>query len=136
VERVENFCTPADWMRGYNEINDFEDQLIQGGAVVIKFWLAITPEEQLRRFKERQKVTYKNFKITDEDWRNRDKWPLYEQAVEDMINRTSTDQSPWHVVASDNKQFTRIEVLQTICKRLEAALEARGKPGKAKKAGK
>lgn len=132
VERVENFCSPSDWMRAYNEINEFEDQLIQDGAIVIKFWLAITPEEQLRRFKERQKVSYKNFKITDEDWRNREKWPLYEQAVEDMVERTSPDQSPWHLVASDNKRLARIEVLQTICRRLETALNAMGSPGSGK----
>jgi polyphosphate:AMP phosphotransferase len=123
VERVEGFCTPQDWMRGYDEINDFEEQLTQSGAIVVKLWMAITPDEQLRRFKERQATAYKNFKITDEDWRNRDKWPLYEQAVQDMIDRTSTDVAPWHIVASNDKLFSRIQALTHLCERLEQALD-------------
>ena len=125
VERVEGFCSEADWMRGYDEINEFEEQLAQAGAIVIKFWLAITPQEQLRRFEERQATPYKNFKITDEDWRNRDKWPQYETAVGDMIDRTSNDISPWHVVASNDKLFSRIEVLRHFCERLEQALQSK-----------
>jgi polyphosphate:AMP phosphotransferase len=122
VERVEGYCTPSEWMRAYDEINDFEEQLAQSGAVVVKFWLAITPDEQLRRFEERKAVAYKNFKITEDDWRNRDKWPLYERAVEDMIDRTSTDVAPWHVVASDDKLFARIATLTHLCERLEQVL--------------
>jgi AMP-polyphosphate phosphotransferase len=122
VERVEGFCSEADWMRGYHEINDFEEQLTQSGAIVVKFWLAITAKEQLRRFRLREKTSYKRFKITDEDWRNRKKWPAYERAVADMIGRTSTDHAPWNVVASDDKLFSRIEVLEKLCERLEAAL--------------
>lgn len=123
VERVEGFCSEADWMRAYDEINGYEEELAESGAVIVKFWLAITPEEQLRRFRERQETPHKNYKITDDDWRNRDKWPLYERAVEDMIDRTSTQVAPWHVVASNDKLFARIEVLQTLCERLEQALD-------------
>jgi polyphosphate:AMP phosphotransferase len=123
VERVEGFCTEADWMRGYGEINDFEEQLAEAGAVVVKFWLAITTEEQLRRFDERKNTPYKQYKITEDDWRNRARWPLYARAVGDMIDRTSTRNAPWHVVASDDKLWSRIEVLRTLCERLEAALD-------------
>jgi polyphosphate:AMP phosphotransferase len=122
VERVEGFCGESDWMRGYHEINDFEEQLTQAGAIVVKFWLAITAREQLKRFRAREKTSYKRYKITDEDWRNRKKWPAYERAVGDMIDRTSTDHSPWHVVASDDKLFSRIEVLERLCDRLDRAL--------------
>ncbi|WP_382220226.1 polyphosphate:AMP phosphotransferase [Hydrogenophaga atypica] len=122
VERVEGFCTEAAWMRAYGEINEFEEQLSEAGAVVVKFWLAITPEEQLRRFEERKNTAHKQYKITEDDWRNRAKWPLYAQAVGDMIDRTSTRTAPWHVIASDDKLWSRIEVLRTLCERLEAAL--------------
>ena len=122
VERVEKFCTPTDWMRAYEEINAFESQLADAGAIVCKFWLSITPAEQLRRFKARQDTPYKRFKITDEDWRNRKRWPQYEQAVNDMIERTSTDHAPWDVVASDHKAFSRVETLERLCQRIEAAL--------------
>ncbi len=121
VERVEGLCAENDWMRAFDEINAFEEQLAESGAVVVKFWLAITLDEQLRRFKQRQATPYKNFKITDDDWRNRDKWPQYERAVGDMIDRTSTDVAPWHVVATNNKLFARIEVLAHLCERLEQA---------------
>ena len=126
VERVEGFCQADDWMRAYDEINAFEEQLGGAGAVVVKFWLAVTPQEQLKRFKLRQDTPYKNFKITDEDWRNREKWPQYERAVGDMVDRTSTDVAPWHIVASDDKLFSRIQVLSILCERLEQALDAAG----------
>jgi AMP-polyphosphate phosphotransferase len=122
VERVEGFCTEADWMRGYHEINDFEEQLVESGAVVVKLWLAISSAEQLRRFKARQATPYKRFKITDEDWRNRKKWPAYERAVNDMIERTSTDAAPWNVVASDDKLFARIEAIERLHDTMKAAL--------------
>ena len=122
VERVEGFCSEADWMRAYHEINDFEEQLTESGAIVAKFWLAITPKEQLRRFKLRAGTAHKRYKITDEDWRNRKKWPAYERAVSDMIDRTSTEPSPWHVVASDDKLHSRIEVLEKLCDFVEARL--------------
>jgi polyphosphate kinase 2 (PPK2 family) len=129
VERVEGFCSEADWTRAYDEINAFEEQLIEAGTVVVKFWLAITQAEQLRRFESRQETPYKMHKITPEDWRNRDKWPLYARAVDDMIERTSTDLAPWHIVASDDKLWSRIEVLRLLCEQLEAGLEPSSKNG-------
>jgi polyphosphate:AMP phosphotransferase len=123
VERVEQFCSEADWMRAYGEINDFESQLARHDIVVVKFWLAISKDEQLRRFKEREKVGFKRFKITDEDWRNRDKWDDYERAVCDMVDRTSTEVAPWTLVEANDKYFARIKVLKTVYDRIEAALE-------------
>ena len=114
VERVEGFCSQADWMRAYSEINDFEEQLVQNGAVMFKYWLHITKDEQLRRFKERQKTSFKRFKITDEDWRNRDKWADYEAAVCDMVDRTSTEISPWTIVEAQDKPFARIKLLKSL----------------------
>ncbi len=122
VERVERFCSEADWMRAYPEINDFEEQLAESGAIVAKFWLAITPKEQLARFKAREVTPHKRFKITPEDWRNRKKWPAYEQAVNDMLDRTSTEHAPWNVVASDDKLWSRIEVLERLVETLEKRL--------------
>jgi polyphosphate kinase 2 (PPK2 family) len=122
VERVEKFCAEPDWMRAYEEINSFEEQLAESGAIVVKFWMAITPDEQLRRFGERKATAHKQFKITEEDWRNRKKWPQYEKAVAEMIDRTSTDIAPWHVVASDDKLFSRIEVLRYLCERIEKGI--------------
>jgi len=122
VERVEKFASEFDWMRAYHEINDFEEQLTEAGAIVAKFWLAITPAEQLRRFRARQNTPYKRFKITAEDWRNRKKWPAYERAVNDMIERTSTDHAPWNVIASDDKLFARIEVLERLRAAMKTAL--------------
>ena len=121
VERVEGFCSEADWMRAYAEINDFEDTLADAGAVVVKFWLSISLDEQLARFEARAAEPHKRFKITDEDWRNRERWPSYERAVCDMIDRTSTERSPWTLVEADNKRYARIKVLRTVCERLEAA---------------
>jgi len=122
VERVEGFCGVADWMRAYSEINDFEEQLVRGGAIVCKFWLQITAEEQLKRFTLRQKTSFKRFKITEEDWRNRKKWGEYEQAVCDMIDRTSTEIAPWTVVEAEDKYFARVKILRTIVERVQAAL--------------
>ena len=122
VERVEGYCKHADWMRAYGEINDFEEQLQRNKTMVIKFWLSISQEEQLRRFKEREKISFKRFKITDEDWRNREKWSDYEVAVCDMIDRTSTEIAPWTMVEANDKQFARIKVLRTLCERIEKAL--------------
>ncbi|GAB2182492.1 polyphosphate:AMP phosphotransferase [Denitratisoma sp. agr-D3] len=123
VERVEGFCTEADWMRAYAEINDFEEQLSRNGAIVLKFWLAISKDEQYRRFKEREKTRFKRFKITEEDWRNRDKWDDYETAVCDMVDRTSTGHAPWTLVEANDKNFARIKVLRTLCERLENELK-------------
>ncbi|TNC99502.1 MAG: hypothetical protein FD121_238 [Gallionellaceae bacterium] len=123
VERVEKFCSEADWMRAYGEINDFEEQLTNSGAVVLKFWLAITKEEQLRRFKEREKIGFKRFKITEEDWRNREKWDAYERAVCDMVDRTSTEIAPWTLVEANDKNFARLKILKTLCDRIESAMK-------------
>ena len=122
VERVEGLCSEAEWLRAYNEINDFEAQLLDGGIVLVKFWLAISKDEQARRFEARRDVAYKRFKITDEDWRNRDKWEEYVQAVGDMVDRTSTDYAPWTLVEAEDKRYGRLKVLRTICARLEARL--------------
>jgi len=122
VERVEGYCPRADWMRAYGEINDFEEQLVRNRTVVVKFWLSISKAEQLKRFKEREKVGFKRFKITDEDWRNRDKWDEYEQAVCDMIDRTSSEIAAWTLVEANDKYYARIKVLKTVCERIEKAL--------------
>ncbi|MFG1266685.1 polyphosphate:AMP phosphotransferase [Xanthobacter sp. DSM 14520] len=122
VERVEGLCGPDDWGRAYGEINDFEAQLTRAGYVVVKFWLAISQEEQARRFEEREKIAYKRFKLTPEDWRNREKWPLYEAAVTEMVDRTSTREAPWTLVEAEDKHFARVKVLKTVADRLEAAL--------------
>ena len=122
VERVEGFCTEADWLRAYAEINDFEHQLSGAGVIVVKFWLQISAEEQLRRFKEREATDFKRFKITDEDWRNREKWDAYDTAVCDMVDRTSTGLAPWTLVEANDKNYARVKVLRTICDRLEAVL--------------
>jgi polyphosphate kinase 2 (PPK2 family) len=110
-------------MRAYGEINDFEEQLVRNRTVVVKFWLAISKQEQLKRFKEREKIGFKRFKITEEDWRNRDKWDLYQQAVCDMIDRTSTEIAPWTLVEANDKNYARIKILKTVCKRIEQALD-------------
>jgi polyphosphate:AMP phosphotransferase len=122
VERVEKFAAVPDWMRAYHEINQFESQLVDAGAIVLKFWLAITKEEQLKRFKAREKIVFKSFKITDEDWRNRKKWAAYEQAVCDMVERTGTADAPWHLVPANDKQYARVEVLRCVCEALEQRL--------------
>ena len=122
VERVEGFCSEADWMRAYAEINDFEEQLIEAGAVVVKFWLAISKDEQLARFQAREAEPHKRFKISAEDWRNREKWDDYRRAVCDMVDRTSTERAPWTLVEADDKHFARIKILRTLCERIEAAL--------------
>ena len=109
-------------MRAYREINDFEEQLVEAGDIVLKFWLTITKEEQLRRFHEREKTPFKSFKITPEDWRNRKKWNDYERAVCDMIERTSNDCAPWILVAANNKYSARIMILKALCERMAAAL--------------
>lgn len=123
VERVEGFCSKVDWMRAYSEINDFEGQLVRHNIVVVKFWLSISKEEQLLRFNEREKIGFKRFKITEEDWRNRNKWDEYEHAVCDMVDRTSTEIAPWTLVEANDKNFARIKILKTLCKRIEAAMK-------------
>ncbi|EHM10573.1 polyphosphate:AMP phosphotransferase [Thermanaerovibrio velox DSM 12556] len=123
VERIEGFCTEPEWRRAFGEINEMEDQWADFGAVIIKFWLHITQEEQLRRFKERQENPLKQWKITEEDWRNRDKWDLYEEAAEEMFMRTSTPNAPWVLVEGNCKRFARIKVLKEVIKMAEAKLK-------------
>ena len=122
VERVEGFAAPPVWMRAYAEINDFEERLVEHRVVVAKFWLAISQEEQLRRFEEREKTGFKRFKITDEDWRNRKKWPQYEAAVCEMVDRTSTEIAPWHLIEANDKAYARIKTMKTLCDQIEAAM--------------
>jgi polyphosphate kinase 2 (PPK2 family) len=122
VERVEGFARPDEWQRAYAEINEFERQLVEFGTIICKFWVHLSPEEQLRRFEERQNVPYKAWKLTDEDWRNREKWPQYEQAADEMLMRTSTPAAPWTIVESEDKRFGRIKALQTVVLRLEDEL--------------
>jgi polyphosphate:AMP phosphotransferase len=126
VERVEGFCSERDWMRAYPEINDFERQLVDNGTILVKFWLQISKVEQLRRFREREKTSFKRFKITAEDWRNREKWNEYHQAVCDMIEQTSTEVAPWTLVAANDKYKARIDVLKTVVRSVEAALTKKG----------
>ena len=122
VERVEGFAKDQEWMRSYLEINSFEEMLVNHGISIFKFWLHISPEEQLRRFEEREKIAYKRHKITDEDWRNREKWDDYKVAVNEMVARTSTSYAPWTLVPGNDKRFARIEVLKTVCEGLEKVL--------------
>ena len=123
VERVEGFASEHEWRRAYTEIDEFEDQLVDHGTVLVKYWIHITQDEQLRRFKEREKEKYKQWKLTDEDWRNRAKWPDYERAVNEMVERTSTRGAPWTVVEGNDKYFARLKVLKTLCNSLADAIE-------------
>lgn len=122
VERVEGFARPDEWRRAYVEINEFERQLIDFGTIICKFWMHISPEEQLRRFEARRNVPYKAWKLTAEDWRNREKWSLYEAAADEMLLRTSTPAAPWTIVEAEDKHFARIKVLRTVAQRLESEL--------------
>jgi polyphosphate kinase 2 (PPK2 family) len=124
VERIEGYCSQPAWMRAYREINDFEEQLVESGVIVTKFWLSISGEEQLRRFKEREQIAFKRFKITEEDWRNREKWEDYVRAASDMIERTGTQLAPWTMVEAEDKNYARIKVLKTLCEAVEAAIKA------------
>jgi polyphosphate:AMP phosphotransferase len=129
VERVEKFCGEADWMRAYSEINDFEEQLVRNNTVIAKFWLQVSKAEQLRRFNERAKTSFKRFKITDEDWRNRKKWNAYRLAADDMVERTSTSIAPWTLVGANDKYHARITVLKALCARIEEGLDGLKKRG-------
>lgn len=125
VERVEGFCSEEDWRRAYQEINEFEYSLARHGAVVVKFWLHISPDEQLRRFERRERIPFKNYKITDEDWRNRAKWPQYVEAVGDMVRQTSTPYAPWTIVEANEKPHARVKVLETTVSAIQAALDSK-----------
>lgn len=123
VERLEGFCSENDWKRAYNEINEFEKELTDWGAVIIKFWVQIDKDTQLERFTERQNTPEKQWKITDEDWRNREKWDVYETAINEMIRKTSTKFAPWHILESVDKKYARIKALQIIVDELEKRLK-------------
>ncbi|HEY3291117.1 MAG TPA: hypothetical protein VGK87_13385 [Anaerolineae bacterium] len=122
VERVEGFCNTEAWMRAFSEINQFERHLTDFGTIIIKFWMHISQEEQLKRFKDRESIDYKSWKLTDEDWRNRGKWEDYERAVEDMLLKTSTLRAPWTIVEANDKNYGRIKVLKTIVDKLTQEL--------------
>ena len=122
VERVEGFAKPQEWTRAFAEINQFEEQLSGHGVILLKFYLHISPDEQLARFREREKIPYKRHKITDEDWRNRDKWGAYEQAINEMVGRTSTSDAPWSLIGANDKRWARVSVVRTIRQRLEERL--------------
>ena len=122
VERIEGFADEREWRRAYAEINDFEEQLIEHGIILMKYWIQISKEEQLARFQVRAETPHKRWKLTDEDWRNREKWDLYQQAAHDMVQYTSTHKAPWVLVEGDDKRFARIKVLKSLCQRMEALL--------------
>ena len=125
VERVEKFAKEEEWRRAYSEINDFEEHLVSSGVLLLKFWLHVDPDEQLARFKLREQTPHKAWKLTDEDWRNRDKRQEYEEAVDDMIQRTSSTIAPWFLVEGNNKYYARVKVLTTVCDQLEAQLKSK-----------
>ena len=133
VERIEGFCTEAEWKRAYQEINEMEAHMANSGAVVMKFWLHIDKDEQERRFKERMENPAKQWKITDEDWRNREKWDLYEEAVNEMLIRTSTTYAPWIVVEGNDKYYARVKVVRTVVDALEKKIKEVKKAKKEKK---
>jgi polyphosphate:AMP phosphotransferase len=126
VERVEGFADTSVWSRAYHEINHFESELVESGIVLIKFWLHISPDMQLQRFKERESTPYKQHKITDEDWRNREKWSAYEMAVNDMVFRTGTEVAPWTLVSAEDKYSARLQVLSTVIEQLKQTLGESG----------
>ena len=128
VERVEGFATEEQWRRAYGEIADFENSLAAEGMILVKFWMHISPEEQLHRFEKRQDDPLKSWKITDDDWRNREKRPLYEEAVEDMLERTEHEQAPWHLVEGDDKRFARVKVIETVNAEVERGMRECGFP--------
>ena len=126
VERVEGFATPQQWERGYDEIVQFERGLVLEGTILVKFWMHISPEEQLRRFEARQRDPLKSWKLTDEDWRNRDRWGEYAAAVEDMLERTEHELGPWELVAGEDKRHARVTVLETLIRHIEEGMQVNG----------
>ncbi len=114
VERIEGFCTEAEWKRAYREISDFERTLVDNGTVLLKFWLHVSKEEQLRRFRAREKDPFKEYKISDEDWRNRKKWDAYVAAADEMFRKTHKGKAPWHAVAGEDKWHARLQVVRTV----------------------
>ncbi|MGJ6961979.1 polyphosphate kinase 2 family protein [Streptosporangium sp. G11] len=126
VERVEGFATEEQWSRAYGEIVEFERTLAAEGMIMVKFWMHVSEEEQLKRFQDRAGDPLRAWKLTDEDWRNREKRPQYEVAVEEMLARTDHPKAPWHVVPGDDKRLARVTVVETVCAAIEAELAARG----------
>ena len=122
VERVEKFAKKEEWQRAYREINEFEKTLTDDGLVLVKFWIHISKKEQLDRFKKREKDPWKNWKLTDEDWRNREKWDAYIEALEEMFEKTDTDYAPWTIIEGNWKWWARIKALKTVVNRIEAQL--------------
>jgi len=122
VERVEGFCNADEWRRAFREINEFEEHQHSAGTVICKFWLHITKEEQIRRFRSRETDPFRSYKLTEEDWRNRAKWPQYSEAVEDMLLHTSTQYAPWTVVEGNDKYYARVKVVRTIVEAIEQRL--------------
>ena len=125
VERLEGFCAEDDWKRAFNEINEFENELVEAGVVLIKFWVQIDSETQLARFTDRQNTPEKQWKLTEEDWRNREKWPQYEEAIDEMLQKTSTKNAPWFIIESNDKKYARIKALRIVIDALEKACEER-----------
>jgi polyphosphate kinase 2 (PPK2 family) len=126
VERVEGYATEEDWRRAYGEIVDLEDTLAAEGTIIVKFWMHVSPQEQLRRFESREKDPYRAWKLTDEDWRNRGRREEYEAAVEEMLERTDTAVAPWQVIAGENKRWARVAVVRAVCEAIEKGLRAHG----------
>jgi len=122
VERVEGYATKEQWKRAYEEIVQFERALVLEGVIIVKFWLQISPEEQLRRFQNREKVAVKRWKLTDEDWRNRDKTEQYDQAIDEMFTRTNHELAPWHIVSGEQKKWARVQVVEILNKRIEEGI--------------
>jgi polyphosphate kinase 2 (PPK2 family) len=127
VERVEGFAQEAEWRRAYQEINEFERSLANYGTVLVKFWFHVSPEVQLARFKERESSDYKRYKITEEDWRNREKWDPYRTAVSDAIVNCSTTYAPWTIVEANDKLWARVKAMKTIADAIEGALGGKKK---------
>ena len=123
VERVENLTPPSDWRRAYAELNDFEEQLQEHNNILVKYWLHISPEEQLRRFREREETPWKEYKITAEDWRNREKLPAYLNAADEMFSRTSTETAPWNIIPAEDKKYARLEIIRIYRDALKRALK-------------
>lgn len=126
VERVEELVTPDVWQRGYGQIIELEKSLAAEGTVLVKFWMHVSPEEQLHRFEDRRADPLRAWKLTDEDWRNRDKRAQYEEAIEEMLVRTDLPVAPWHVIAAEDKRWARVAVIRTVCEAIEEALRERG----------
>jgi polyphosphate kinase 2 (PPK2 family) len=123
VERIESFAKEDEWRRAYSEINSFEEMLTESGILLMKYWIHVTRDEQLNRFKERETTPHKQWKLTEEDWRNREKWDEYEHAVNDIVERTSTKAAPWTLIEGNDKRYARVKVIKTLCEQMELALK-------------